>query len=167
MNELEKLIGRAESSVTELGECLKDRGWFIGTAESCTGGWIAQMLTAGAGSSSWFESSIVTYSNAAKINLLSVDPMTIERFGAVSGETAEQMVTGLVKALGVDVGVSVTGIAGPSGGSVLKPVGTVWFGFSVPGMETHSVSEVFVGDRRLVRLKAVAYALSKTIHLLG
>ena len=69
MNELEKLIGRAESSVTELGECLKDRGWFIGTAESCTGGWIAQMLTAGAGSSSWFESSIVTYSNAAKINL--------------------------------------------------------------------------------------------------
>lgn len=167
MSELEMLKSRVEKSAEELAECLKDRGWFVGTAESCTGGWVAQVLTAIAGSSSWFEGGIVTYSNTAKINLLGVDPMTIASHGAVSGQTAKQMATGVVKALGVDLAVSVTGIAGPSGGSSEKPVGTVWFGFSMSGMETYSVSQLFTGGRQAVRLKAVDYALSEMTTLIS
>ena len=166
MSELVELTNRVESSVLDLAACLKDRGWFVGTAESCTGGWIAQMLTAAAGSSSWFENGIVTYSNKAKINLLDVDPMTIERHGAVSGETAEQMVTGLLKKTGIEIGVAVTGIAGPSGGSSEKPVGLVWFGFGMSGQRTYSTSKVFSGDRQAVRLQAVDYALFEMIRLL-
>ena len=166
MSDLAELTNRVEHSVAELADCLKHRGWFVGTAESCTGGWIAQMLTAAAGSSSWFESGIVTYSNTAKINLLGVDPMTIERHGAVSGETAEQMVTGLLKNTGVEIGVAVTGIAGPSGGSNEKPIGLVWFGFGISGQRTYSTSMVFSGDRQAVRLQAVDYALCEMIRLL-
>jgi nicotinamide-nucleotide amidase len=167
MSKLVELTNRVEHSVVELAECLKQRGWFAGTAESCTGGWIAQMLTAAAGSSSWFESGIVTYSNAAKINLLGVDPMTIERHGAVSGETAEQMVTGLIKNTGVEVGVAVTGIAGPSGGTSDKPVGLVWFGFAISGRSTYCTPRVFSGNRQAVRLQAVDYALLEMIRLLA
>ncbi len=158
-DELEAL-GRA------LGSALLERGWRMATAESCTGGWIAQVMTATAGSSDWFECALVTYSNAAKVGLLGVDAMTLERFGAVSVETAQQMADGALRVLGVDVAVAVTGVAGPGGGSLDKPVGTVCFGFSFAGRNTLTERHVFPGDRREVRARTVAHALNRLLVLL-
>ena len=158
-NELEAL-GR------ELGSALLDRGWRMVTAESCTGGWIAQVMTATAGSSDWFECALVTYSNAAKVSLLGVNAMTLERFGAVSVETAQQMADGALRAMGVDVAVAVTGVAGPGGGSPDKPVGTVCFGFTVAGRSTLTERHIFPGDRHEVRARTVAHALSRLLVLL-
>lgn len=158
-DELEAL-GRA------LGSALLERGWRMATAESCTGGWIAQVMTATAGSSDWFECALVTYSNAAKVGLLGVDAMTLERFGAVSVETAQQMADGALRVLGVDVAVAVTGVAGPGGGSLDKPVGTVCFGFAVAGRNTLTERHVFPGDRREVRARTVAHALNRLLVLL-
>ena len=158
-HELEAL-GRA------LGSALLERGWRMATAESCTGGWIAQVMTATAGSSDWFECALVTYSNAAKVGLLGVDAMTLERFGAVSVETAQQMADGALRAMGVDVAVAVTGVAGPGGGSPDKPVGTVCFGFAVAGRNTLTERHVFPGDRHEVRARTVAHALNRLLVLL-
>ena len=157
----EELEGLAQ----ELGQLLLERGWRVTAAESCTGGWIAQCLTAIAGSSDWFESGWVTYSNTAKFALLDVDPMTLERCGSVSSETAAAMADGALRLAGADIAVSVTGIAGPAGGSAEKPVGTVWFGFA--GTTTNILTEHhrFDGDRRSVRAKTVALALSRLIDL--
>ena len=149
-----------------LGSALLERGWRMVTAESCTGGWIAQVMTATAGSSDWFECALVTYSNAAKVSLLGVDAMTLERFGAVSVETAQQMADGALRAMGVDVAVAVTGVAGPGGGSPDKPVGTVCFGFTVAGRNTLTERHVFPGDRRQVRARTVAHALNRLLVLL-
>ncbi len=164
MDKLEKLI---EVRACELGGMLLERGWRSGTAESCTGGWIAKALTAVAGSSDWFEAGLVTYSNEAKINFLSVSPMTIAKYGAVSSETAKEMVEGLLQASGVDIGVSVTGIAGPTGGTMNKPVGTVWFGFSALGKETVTTCLQFDGSRDIVRSQAVDFALGRLIKMLS
>jgi len=158
-DELEAL-GRA------LGSALLERGWRMATAESCTGGWKAQVMTATAGSSDWFECALVTYSNAAKVGLLGVDAMTLQRFGAVSVETAQQMADGALRVLGVDVAVAVTGVAGPGGGSLDKPVGTVCFGFAVAGRNTLTERHVFPGDRREVRARTVAHALNRLLVLL-
>ena len=155
-----------EASGRELGAALLQRGWRMATAESCTGGWIAQAMTATSGSSDWFECGLVTYSNAAKISLLGVEAMTIERFGAVSVETARQMADGARRASGVEVAVAVTGVAGPSGGSADKPVGTVCFGFAVGGRETLTERQVFGGDRRAVRARTVAHALQRLVEML-
>ncbi|MCC6708678.1 MAG: CinA family protein [Gammaproteobacteria bacterium] len=148
-------LGRA------LGAALLERGWRMASAESCTGGWIAQAMTATAGSSDWFECGLVTYSNAAKIALLGVDAMTLERHGAVSTETAAEMAAGALRVGGVDVAVSVTGVAGPGGGSAHKPVGTVCFGFAIEGRATVTDRQVFPGDRRAVRAHTVAHALKR------
>lgn len=156
-----------EGLARELGERLRERGWRAATAESCTGGWIAQSLTAIAGSSDWFEGGLVTYSNAAKIALLGVDAMTIERHGAVSGETATAMADGARRVMQADLAVAVTGVAGPDGGSPDKPVGTVWFGFAAPGLATISELRVFSGDRRAVRAQSVLFALSRMLELAG
>jgi nicotinamide-nucleotide amidase len=145
----------------ELGAALLERGWRMATAESCTGGWIAQAMTATAGSSDWFECGLVTYSNAAKVALLGVDAMTIERCGAVSLETAGEMAAGALRAGGVEVAVSVTGVAGPGGGSAHKPVGTVCFGFAIEGRAVVTERMVFDGDRRAVRAHTVAHALRR------
>lgn len=150
----------------ELGSGLLERGWRMATAESCTGGWIAQAMTATAGSSDWFECGLVTYSNAAKIALLGVDAMTIERCGAVSTETAAEMASGALRIGGVDVAVAVTGVAGPGGGSPLKPVGTVCFGFAIQGRATVTDRQVFAGDRRAVRAHTVAHALQRLAEML-
>ncbi|MCZ6895787.1 MAG: nicotinamide-nucleotide amidohydrolase family protein [Gammaproteobacteria bacterium] len=154
-----------EALAQELGQLLTERGWRVTAAESCTGGWIAQCLTAIAGSSDWFESGWVTYSNTAKSTLLDVDPMTLERCGAVSNETAAALAEGALRLSGADIAVSVTGIAGPAGGSVEKPVGTVWFGFAGITMKTLTERHRFDGDRRSVRAKTVALALSRLIDL--
>lgn len=150
----------------ELGGALLERGWRMATAESCTGGWIAQAMTATAGSSDWFECGLVTYSNAAKVSLLGVDAMTLERHGAVSVETAGQMAEGALRIGDVDVTVAVTGVAGPGGGSAHKPVGTVCFGYAVHGRATVTEIQLFAGDRRAVRAHTVAHALRRLLEIL-
>lgn len=151
----------------DLGASLLERGWHMATAESCTGGWIAQCMTATAGSSDWFECGLVTYSNAAKQTLLGVEAMTLERHGAVSLKTAGEMAEGARRTSGVEVAVAVTGVAGPGGGSVDKPVGTVCFGFVLEGRATTTERVVFPGDRQEVRARAVAHALMRLGELIG
>ena len=146
------------TNTKRLATLLVEKGWMLASAESCTGGLIAAACTELAGSSVWFERGFVTYSNAAKIELLGVDPAAIEAHGAVSEVVARAMAFGAVRRSRAQVGVAVTGIAGPTGGSQDKPVGTVWFGFMVDG---HLTSEMrrFDGDRNAVRVATVAQAL--------
>ncbi|MDJ0910035.1 MAG: nicotinamide-nucleotide amidohydrolase family protein [Woeseiaceae bacterium] len=134
----------------------------VATAESCTGGWIAKSLTDVAGSSACFGYGIVSYSNAAKESLLDVTPDTIAAKGAVSEETVIEMAEGALSVSGADLSVAVSGVAGPDGGTDDKPVGTVWFAFSVrdgSGVDTAAEVERFDGDRDAVRRKTVAHAL--------
>ena len=147
-----------ERKAESLGSCLLARGWRFATAESCTGGWIAQAATAVPGSSEWFESGYVTYSNNSKITLLGVDPTLIEKYGAVSGEVAEAMSKGAKSFCKVDCAIAVTGIAGPAGGSLGKPVGTVYFGLATRS-DLKVEQKVFKGDRTAVRAQTVLHAL--------
>ncbi len=148
-----------------LAERLVQRQWMLATAESCTGGLIAGACTDLAGSSVWFERGFVTYSNAAKAELLGVDPALIAQHGAVSEPVARAMAAGAVARSHAQVAVAVTGVAGPGGGSAEKPVGTVWFGWALPGQ---LVSEVrrFDGDRAAVRAATVQHALERLLALL-
>ncbi len=130
------------------------------TAESCTGGWIAKTLTDISGSSAWFECGVVAYSYEAKEALLGVRPETLEQHGAVSRETAIEMVSGALARYGATVAVAVTGIAGPSGGTPEKPVGTVWIGWKRRGGYARTELFHFRGDREAVRRQTVAAALA-------
>ncbi|MDX3775598.1 nicotinamide-nucleotide amidohydrolase family protein [Chromatiaceae bacterium AAb-1] len=150
---------------TELGQLLLRKKWTITTAESCTGGGVAYFLTAVPGSSAYVDRSFITYSNKAKQQLLGVKSATLLQFGAVSEETVKEMAEGAVKAAAADLAISVSGIAGPDGGSVYKPVGTVCFGFSVAGNVITS-RQHFKGDRQQVRQQAIDYALRQAILLL-
>ncbi len=141
------------------GQHLLSRGATLTTAESCTGGWIAKVITDISGSSAWFEQGFVTYSNQAKIAQLGVSAATLEAHGAVSEATVREMAAGALKMAGADFAVSVSGIAGPDGGSAEKPVGTVWFGFAAAGDHVLAVCRHFTGDRDSVRSQAVAFAL--------
>jgi len=129
------------------------------TAESCTGGWIAKTLTDLPGSSAWFDAGVVTYSYEAKEALLGVNPRTLELTGAVSEETVLEMVSGALARFGAGVAVAVTGIAGPSGGTPDKPVGTVWIGWKRRGGYGHAQLFHFPGDREAIRRRTVAAAL--------
>ena len=142
-----------------MASALTTRGWTAATAESCTGGLVAGAITDIAGSSGWFERGFVTYSNEAKIELLGVRPETLDRFGAVSEQTAREMVSGALERSRADIAVAVTGIAGPSGGTADKPVGLVWFAWGVRGGVVEAVSHHFPGDRAAVREASVAVAL--------
>ena len=144
---------------------LKDKGWKLATAESCTGGMIAAACTDIAGSSDWFERGFVTYSNEAKSELLGVDPALVAAHGAVSEVVARAMAFGAILHSQAQVSVAVTGIAGPGGGSPAKPVGTVWFGFQVDGLLT-SEMRCFAGDRAAVRQATVTHALHRLVQLL-
>ena len=148
----------------DLATALQERGWMLATAESCTGGRIAGACTDLAGSSQWFERGFVTYSNEAKSELLGVDPALIAAQGAVSEVVARAMAFGAVRHSRAQVAVAVTGIAGPGGGSPGKPVGTVWFGFSVDG-RLSSELRVFDGDRHAVRQASVDHALRRLLAL--
>ena len=145
----------------------------VATAESCTGGLIAAALTAIAGSSDVVDRGFVTYSNAAKTEMLGVDPGLIAQFGAVSGPVAAAMASGALQRAPVDIAVSVTGVAGPGGGTPDKPVGTVWFGLAVrgrPGLtEQRGMTErlMFPGDRTEVRHATVLHALELFRRALG
>jgi PncC family amidohydrolase len=132
----------------------------LATAESCTGGGVAAAVTAVPGSSEYFHGSVVTYSNEWKQRLLGVDPGTLADFGAVSAETAEEMLQGLRRNYGVEAGIAVTGIAGPGGGSAEKPVGLVFVGTQVEGKTNVRRCE-FPGDRDTVRRRTVATALGQ------
>jgi nicotinamide-nucleotide amidase len=141
-----------------IGRAALARGAMLATAESCTGGLVAGAITAVAGSSDWFERGFITYSNDAKIEQLGVPVGTIERFGAVSAETALAMARGALSASRAQWALAVTGIAGPSGGTADKPVGTVCFGWAGPGL-ADSVQRHFEGDRATVRRASVRAAL--------
>ena len=135
------------------------RGASLVTAESCTGGWIAKTLTDIPGSSTWFECGVVAYSYEAKEALLGVRPEALEQFGAVSRETAIEMVSGALARYGASMAVAVTGIAGPGGGTADKPVGTVWIGWKRRGGYAQAELFHFDGDREAVRRQTVAAAL--------
>jgi nicotinamide-nucleotide amidase len=139
---------------------VQQRKLMLVTAESCTGGWIAKTLTDLPGSSAWFDAGVVTYSYEAKEALLGVNPRTLERYGAVSEEVALEMVSGALARFGAGVAVAVTGIAGPSGGTADKPVGTVWVGWKRRGGYGHAQLFHFPGDREAVRRQTVAAALN-------
>ncbi len=138
---------------------MTDRGLRLATAESCTGGLLAEWMTTLPGSSNWFECGFVTYSNAAKVNLLQVAPQALEIHGAVSPQVAEQMASGALGVSGVDLAVSVTGIAGPDGGSASKPVGTVYIGIARRDRPVVTAHRVFEGDRDTVREQSAHLAL--------
>ncbi|MDO3386598.1 CinA family protein [Gilvimarinus sp. SDUM040013] len=143
----------------ELGSDLLERGWTVATAESCTGGGIAAAITEVAGSSAWFGTGIVSYANAAKQQLLGVETEVLERCGAVSREVVEQMAQGALRVGGADIAVSVSGIAGPDGGTPDKPVGTVWLAWAGPGDALLSECYVYEGSRAQVREQASVTAL--------
>ena len=149
-----------------LADALIAHGWKLATAESCTGGMIAAACTELAGSSNWFERGFVSYSNEAKSELLGVDAGLIAAHGAVSEVVARAMAFGATRHSHAQVGVAVTGVAGPTGGTRTKPVGTVWFGFQVDGLLT-SETRLFTGDRGAVRAATVRYALNRLLQLLG
>ncbi|MEW6694549.1 MAG: CinA family protein [Pseudomonadota bacterium] len=152
--------------VQALAAALLARGWRLATAESCTGGLVAACCTALAGSSDWFERGYVTYANAAKVAELGVDAALIATHGAVSEPVARAMAHGAAAAAGVPVSLAITGIAGPSGGSAAKPVGTVWFGWCVAG-RVEAQCQRFAGDRAAVRAAAVEHALAGLLQRLA
>lgn len=139
--------------------------WTLATAESCTGGLIAGACTDLAGSSTWFERGFITYSNAAKTEMLGVDAALIATHGAVSEAVVRAMAQGALRHSHAQVAVAVTGVAGPTGGSADKPVGTVWFGWATPA-GSHSEVQHFAGDRAAVRAATVHHALTHLAELL-
>jgi len=161
----------ALSAASRLGHALEQRGWLFACGESCTGGLLAAAMTSTPGSSAWFDRGFVTYSNDAKVELLGVSHDTLERFGAVSEETAMEMAAGVLAASPrADTSISTTGIAGPDGGTPGKPVGMVCFGFAqrrADGIVTRADTKVFEGDREQVRHASVAYALVMALDVLG
>ena len=162
----EKIEDPLLALAARLGAAALARGTMIATAESCTGGLVAGAITAIAGSSGWFERGCVTYSDLAKEQQLGVASSTIERFGAVSEETAKAMAQGAVRGSAAQWAVAVTGIAGPDGGSPDKPVGTVWFAWAGPG-HLQALRRQFEGDRAVVREASVRVALEGLIDRLA
>jgi nicotinamide-nucleotide amidase len=156
----------AQYSIGLVAEKLKNDGYLLTTAESCTGGLIAAACTSLAGSSDWFERGFVTYSNTAKTEQLGVDAALIAEHGAVSEPVARAMAFGAIRHSNAQISIAVTGVAGPTGGSAAKPVGTVWFGFSVHGT-LHSEVQHFTGDRAAVREATVGHAFQRVLALLN
>lgn len=151
--------------VEQLAARLLQHQWLLATAESCTGGLIAGACTDLSGSSNWFERGFVTYSNAAKTELLGVPAALIDAHGAVSEAVAHAMAEGAVKHSHAQVALAVTGVAGPTGGTAEKPVGLVWFGFALPSRVLTEQMH-FTGDRAAVRAATVRHALTRLLELL-
>nr|VFJ57657.1 MAG: nicotinamide-nucleotide amidase [Candidatus Kentron sp. FW] len=159
-------------SVNQLGKTLVQHGFLLTTAESCTGGWIAEAITSVAGSSSWFERGFITYSNLSKKEMLGVLVTTLEVHGAVSEEVAREMATGALTHSVAHASLAVTGIAGPSGGTFEKPVGTVCFAWAIKDskgkadIRIESITERFPGDRQNVRQQAVLTGLRGMMEMI-
>lgn len=149
-----------EGLAAEVGACLQQSSNTLVTAESCTGGWVGQCLTAIAGSSVWYDCGFITYSNFAKMRMLNVPQSTLDAHGAVSEATARAMAWGALTNSGADWALAITGIAGPTGGSREKPVGTVCFAWARRDGDCDSVTRQFEGNRIAIRMQAVALALS-------
>lgn len=149
----------------ELGKTLEAHGWTLALAESCTGGWAGEVVTMTPGSSAWFDRGFVTYSNAAKVEMLGVAAGTLQQHGAVSEETAREMALGALSHSRAQVAGAITGIAGPDGGSAEKPVGTVCFAWALPGGRLLSETRRFDGDREAVRRQSVETLLQGVLRL--
>ncbi len=153
----------------QTGKQLEQNGLKLVSAESCTGGWIGQIVTAIPGSSAWYDRGFITYSNISKQQMLRVQPQTLAQFGAVSEQTAREMAQGALTTSQAHIAVSVTGIAGPDGGSAEKPVGTVCFAWlleNLPNRIANSQTHHFGGDREAIRRQSVAIALQGVLELL-
>jgi nicotinamide-nucleotide amidase len=151
----------------ELGEILRARGWMLATAESCTGGWVGQLVTSLPGSSEWYERGFITYANAAKTEMLGVPADTLESFGAVSEETASAMAAGALAHSHAQAALAISGIAGPGGGTRQKPVGLVCYGWALADGTVMSSTCRLDGDREEIRSRAVAAALRGLIELIN
>jgi nicotinamide-nucleotide amidase len=149
----------------QLGSALKSRNWMLAMAESCTGGWVAECVTAVAGSSAWFDRGFVTYSNAAKQEMLGVHNLTLKTHGAVSEHTALEMALGALKHSHASVAGAITGIAGPDGGTIEKPVGMVCFAWATSAGHSESMTMRFSGNREQVRIQSVKTALEGLLQL--
>ena len=158
-------MNRFDAEVLTLGETLRARGAMLATAESCTGGLIAATCTSVAGSSDWFERGFVTYSNAAKTEMLGVDAALIAAHGAVSAEVACAMAEGALRHSKASLAVAVTGIAGPGGATPGKPVGTVWLALARRGGTTEAERLQLAGDRTAVREQTVQHTLRRLLDL--
>ena len=156
-----------ETLARALGHELKRQGLMLATAESCTGGWAAQLVTSVAGSSEWFERGFITYTNLAKREMLGVKTTILSRYGAVSDQTARAMAEGALTHSHAQVALAITGIAGPSGGTPEKPVGTVYFAWAAKQRDTQSRKHVFTGDREAVRRQSVIIALQGLLEYLN
>jgi len=149
----------------ELGNALTKKKFRIVLAESCTGGLVCQHLTNIPGSSFWFDRGFVTYSNESKMELLKVSQTSLTKFGAVSKEIASEMALGALNASHADIALSITGIAGPSGGSIEKPIGTVFFAIAYQNKVVFNVSKIFPGSRENIRESSCLFALNQVLAL--
>lgn len=156
-----------EQQVEILAGQLLQKDLAIAVAESCTGGWLAKVLTDLAGSSRWFDRGFVTYSNEAKQDMLGVMASTLDTHGAVSEAVVAEMALGAIAHSRANVSVAISGVAGPAGGSDDKPVGTVWFAWWLPDGKCITQQKLFAGDRRAVRQAAVAFALETLVERIG
>jgi nicotinamide-nucleotide amidase len=155
-----------ERLAAQVGQALKARGWRLATAESCTGGWVAQAVTAVPGSSVWFDRGFVTYSNEAKQEMLGVQADTLAAFGAVSEATVGEMAAGALARSHAQAAIAISGIAGPGGGSADKPVGTVCFAWALAGQAVETTTRHLDGGRRAVRAASVQVALQGLLERL-
>lgn len=156
-----------DNLAAQVGNLLKSHGLMLATAESCTGGGVAQAVTEVAGSSAWFERGFVTYSNLSKQQMLGVRETTLTQHGAVSEAVVREMVAGALANSGAQVALAVSGIAGPDGGTADKPVGTVWFAWGLIGGQTHAQRYKLSGNRAEIRGQAVRIALQGVLNLLN
>lgn len=154
-----------EALVQEVGKKLKKDGHILSVAESCTGGGLGYWISSMDGSSLWFERGFITYSDAAKIELLGVNPATLQTHGAVSEETVREMAEGALAKSYADISLAITGIAGPSGGTTQKPIGTVWIGMARRNHPTQAKYYQFTGSRQAVRRQAIENALAQLLTL--
>ncbi|HBO18781.1 MAG TPA: hypothetical protein DD612_03935 [Methylophilaceae bacterium] len=154
-----------QDTCAQLGSALIKRNLRIALAESCTGGLVCQQLTNIPGSSAWFDRGFITYSNESKMELLKVNQTTLSEFGAVSKEIASEMALGALNASHADIALSITGIAGPSGGSIDKPVGTVFFAIAYQNKVVFNASKIFSGSRKNIRESSCLFALNQVLAL--
>ena len=152
-------------AASRLADQLIERQLVLAVAESCTGGWVAKVLTDLPGCSAWFDRGFVTYTNESKHQMLGVSMATLEAFGAVSGEAVHEMALGVLDNSPAQVSLAISGIAGPTGATLDKPLGLVWFGWAVRDQEVATESCCFDGDREAVRAQAVQHALRRLIEI--
>lgn len=156
----------AQRLASRVGEALKQRGFMLVTAESCTGGWVSKVVTSVSGSSTWFDRGFITYSDISKQDMLGVKAETLQRHGSVSEEVVLEMAAGALQHSAGQASIAISGIAGPDGGSPAKPVGTVCLAWALAGHESRSRATHFAGDREMIRQQAVMAAMQGVLDTL-